>query len=145
MKTPREINDLIDARNELHSIIKEKLEVIDSLSTSVWDDWAVNDPIEYLTINIKDGFVVFEKEQRNDYPYTFVNFPIKWLSMDNEEIKNALLLEKDKKEEQERQAEIERNRIEYLRREEEERKEFERLKAKFLETEIFDNRNTSFY
>ncbi len=128
MKSPREINELIEARAELHDIIEEKLKFLDKLDRDLYD---LNDEFENLVINIKDGKVSCEKEQYRDEPYTSISFPIEWLSWPNSEIEFFVKGAKARRLEEERLREISRNEAKRRFEETKERKELERLKAKY--------------
>ena len=131
-----EIREIVENYNRLYELAKAKIAIMGPLDSTYNTARGITD----ISFEESVVSVTCDDSSRGCYDELWFEFPIEWLSKDDEELKRVVETERDRRREEERlQKELKDNQAK-LAAEEREKQEYQRLKAKFDDfekTQIF--------
>lgn len=129
--TQEEINLAIESYSKLEELVEKVSNKLNQLDSKVYNTGNYIESISFendlVYVTCDDSYSGCGKE------YSYIDFPVSWLSLSNEEIEKVVITAKELKLEKERVKKILEQEKSKLEKEERDRKEFERLKKKFGE------------
>lgn len=122
-----QINDIVSKYNDLYELAYNKIELVSKIDSF----YSINRGIERLSFEDKSIYVEYDDTCMGCYSTDSFYFPIEWLTLSDDELKQTVLKAKEERLEKERLAKEEKERKERLAKEEKERKDYLRLKNKY--------------
>jgi len=127
----QEIQEIVEKYNELQEHSETVIAKLTKLDSKEYD---ISRGIEEISIDLNFVYVTCDNTYRGCVDTIYFKFPISYLSMDDDELKNTVIEMKERREEKKRIEKEIAEKEERIKREERERQQYESLKKKFENT-----------